>query len=166
MMVRKLCIVFLAFYFSSRYAQGEPFQAPSYTINLDLRPEDRWVEVTSKYAKYSPQIVAFIRQNLPADLVPLVEKVAMYMDEYFPAPFPAEMKGVSKGLNLSLADTILINIMYDLTAFCTSIVAQDKQGNIFHGRNLDYSFSEILRNVTFISKFQSKGNMLGFQRDG
>lgn len=159
MMVRKLCIVFLAFYFGSGYAQGEPFQAPSYTINLDLPPEDRWVDVTSKYAKYSPRIVAFIREKLPADLVPLVEKVAKYMDEYFPAPFPAEMKGVSKGLNLSLADTILINIMYDLTAFCTSIVAQDKQGNIVHSRNLDYSLSEILRSLTFISKFQSRGNI-------
>lgn len=140
-----------------KQTQGEPFQAPTYTIDLDLAPEERWVNITKKYAEYSAQIMAAIHTRIPACVFPLVEKLAVSMDEHFPEPFPAEMKGVSKGLNLSLADTILLNIFYDLSAFCTSIVAQDKDGNVFHGRNLDYSFSETLRNLTFISNFQSKG---------
>ena len=159
-----LCIIFFAFSFSARNAQGEPFQAPSYNINLDLPPEERWVNVTSKYAKYSPLIVDAIRQEIPTYLVPLAELLALYMEKHFPEPFPAEMRGVSKGLNLTLTDTLLLNIMYDLTAFCTSVVAQDNQGSIFHGRNLDYRFTGILRNITFISNFQSKGNLPFFKR--
>lgn len=155
-----LCIIFFAFSFSARNAQGEPFQAPSYNINLDLPPEERWVNVTSKYAKYSPLIVDAIRQEIPTYLVPLAELLALYMEKHFPEPFPAEMRGVSKGLNLTLTDTLLLNIMYDLTAFCTSVVAQDNQGSIFHGRNLDYRFTGILRNITFISNFQSKGKLM------
>ncbi|KAL9983019.1 hypothetical protein ACROYT_G005140 [Oculina patagonica] len=143
-----------------KQTQGEPFQAPTYTIDLDLAPEERWVNITKKYAEYSAQIMAAIHTRIPAFVFPLVEKLAVSMDEHFPEPFPAEMKGVSKGLNLSLADTILLNIFYDLSAFCTSIVAQDKDGNVFHGRNLDYSFSETLRNLTFISNFQSKGKVI------
>ena len=31
---------------------------------------------------------------------------------------------------------------------CTSIVAQDKAGKIYHGRNLDWNFPDNLRNTT------------------
>ena len=150
-------IRFVAFWFCLRYVQSEPFQAPSYNIDLDLPPEQRWVHVMEKYAKYTPQFVADLRSKIPAFAVPLAEKLALYLDDHFPEPFPGELKGVSKGLNLTLADTILLNIFYDLTAFCTSIVAQDKNGHIYHGRNLDYGFTKTLRNITFISNFQSKG---------
>lgn len=142
-----------------KHTEGEPFQAPSFTIDLDLPPEQRWINVTEKYVKYTPEIVASLRREIPAAAFPLAEKLAMYLDRHFPEPFPAEMKGVAKGLNMSLPDTVLLNILYDLTTFCTSIVAQDTHGNIFHGRNLDYHFTETLRNMTFISNFQSKGKL-------
>ncbi|XP_073397278.1 N-acylethanolamine-hydrolyzing acid amidase-like isoform X2 [Dendrobates tinctorius] len=32
--------------------------------------------------------------------------------------------------------------------FCTSIIAQDDKGNVYHGRNLDYDFPDILRKLT------------------
>lgn len=140
-----------------KLAQSEPFQAPTHTIDLDVAPEERWLNITKKYAEYSAQIVANLHKKIPRVVFPLAEKLAVSMNQHFPEPFPAEMKGVSKGLNLTLAETILLNIFYDLSAFCTSIVAQDKDGNIFHGRNLDYDFSPTLRNLTFISNFQSKG---------
>jgi len=30
------------------------------------------------------------------------------------------------------------NMMYELIGFCSSTVAQDAQGNVWHGRNLDF----------------------------
>ena len=150
-------ICFVAVFLGLKCVQGEPFQAPSYNIDLDLPPEQRWLNITKKYAKYTPEILADLRKKIPASVVPLAERLALYMDKHFPEPFPGEMRGVSKGLNLSLADTILLNIFYDLTAFCTSIVAQDQHGNVFHGRNLDFAFAKTLRSISFISNFQSKG---------
>ena len=155
-----LLACFITVCFGVKYTQSEPFQAPSYNIDLDLPPEQRWINITKKYAKYTPTIVADIRSKIPAFAMPFAEQLALKMDEHFPEPFPGEMRGVSEGLNMSLADTILLNIFYDLSAFCTSIVAQDKDGNIFHGRNLDYAFSKGLRNMTFISNFQSKGELV------
>lgn len=148
---------FILAFFGLKHAIAEPFQAPTFTIDLDLEPEERWVNVTKKYAQYSLEIVAGLRKKIPEFAFPLAEKLAVIIAKHFPEPYPAEMKGVSKALNISLADTILLNILYDLSAFCTSIVAQDEKGNIFHGRNLDYDFSDILRNISFISNFQSKG---------
>lgn len=152
------CLVFA--FLGLTHALGEPFQAPTFTINLDLEPEERWLNVSKNYAQYSLEIAAGLRKKIPELAFPLAEKLALMIDKHFPEPYPAEMKGVSKALNISLAETILLNILYDLSAYCTSIVAQDKKGNIFHGRNLDYEFSEILRNISFISNFQSKGKVI------
>ncbi|XP_064918988.1 N-acylethanolamine-hydrolyzing acid amidase isoform X2 [Columba livia] len=43
--------------------------------------------------------------------------------------------------------------------FCTSIVAQDDKGNIYHGRNLDYDFVDILRKVTVDVQFTRRGQI-------
>lgn len=42
--------------------------------------------------------------------------------------------------------------------FCTSIVVQDKNGNVYHGRNLDYPHP-VLRNVTLNALFLRKGKV-------
>ena len=154
---RVVLVGFIAVCFAIKRITGEPFQVPSYNIDLDLPPDQRWLNVTQKYAKYAAQIVADIRSKIPPLIIPLAEKLALYLHDHFPAPYPGELASVSHGLNISLADAILLNIFYDLSAFCTSIVAQDTKGNIFHGRNLDYGIFKILRNISFISNFQSKG---------
>ncbi|OWK13569.1 NAAA, partial [Cervus elaphus hippelaphus] len=44
--------------------------------------------------------------------------------------------------------------------FCTSIVAQDSKGHIYHGRNLDYPFGSLLRNLTVDVQFIKSGQTL------
>src|SRR5690242_1783412 len=36
----------------------------------------------------------------------------------------------------------LLNIIYEVQAGCTSIVAQDSNGKIWHGRNLDFTLTD------------------------
>jgi len=55
----------------------------------------------------------------------------------------------------------VINIGYEISDACTSIVAQDKDGKVLHGRNLDFwdgwGFTDILRNLTFEASLQRGG---------
>ena len=44
----------------------------------------------------------------------------------------------AKADNFTLGKVVGMNFIYSATAFCTSIVAQDMNGTILHGRNLDY----------------------------
>ena len=44
-------------------------------------------------------------------------------------------------------------------SFCTSIVAQDAQGQIWHARNLDYDFSGYLKNITIGVHFTKNGKV-------
>lgn len=42
--------------------------------------------------------------------------------------------------------------------FCTSIIAQDKNGHVYHGRNLDYPHP-VLRNLTINVIFLKNGKV-------
>lgn len=37
-----------------------------------------------------------------------------------------------------MEDLALLNCFYELTRFCTSILAKDRNENLIHGRNLDF----------------------------
>lgn len=57
----------------------------------------------------------------------------------------SELEGIAShfkkgGYNITLGDVVLVNLIYEITAGCTSIVA-DNGTNILHGRNLDYSLA-------------------------
>lgn len=51
-------------------------------------------------------------------------------------------------------------LLYFMVRFCTSIVMQDANGTIWHARNLDYSFTEILRNISIRVDYQKGGKVL------
>jgi hypothetical protein len=55
---------------------------------------------------------------------------------------------------VTLGKLVLMNLIYDLSAGCTSIVAQTSNGRMLHARNLDYGTSTF---VTFIL-----GNLFGW----
>nr|XP_009685557.1 PREDICTED: N-acylethanolamine-hydrolyzing acid amidase isoform X1 [Struthio camelus australis] len=76
-----------------------------------------------------------------------------------PQPFAGEILGMCKALGISLGDGVLLNFAYESTAFCTSIVAQDDKGNIYHGRNLDYDFVDILSKITIDVQFIKSGQI-------
>ena len=43
--------------------------------------------------------------------------------------------------------------------FCTSIVAKQANGQIIHGRNLDYGDAGYLQNVTYVAEFYRDGKV-------
>ena len=140
-----------------------------YIIDLDLPPEERWAKVASDHADDFRKLLLQIEGMLPKELVLAVSDLAGNLDKYFPYPYADELRGIVKyGGNVTLGQTILGNLLYDLTAFrkidhnrrgaCTSIVASDKNGNIIHGRNLDYALSNTLRDMTIEVQFKNKRN--------
>eukprot|EP00057_Strongylocentrotus_purpuratus_P006364 XP_011660838.1 PREDICTED: N-acylethanolamine-hydrolyzing acid amidase [Strongylocentrotus purpuratus] len=58
--------------------------------------------------------------------------------------------GGHSGFLLCILNSIVIRA-------CTSIVAQDANGTIWHGRNLDYNFTDAMRNISAIIDFKSQG---------
>ena len=82
-------------------------------------------------------------------------------------------RGISKATGIDLGRLVLMNVAYELEGVCTSIVAQDAQGNLFHARNLDFGLflgwdqtnktwkvAEALRPLLFNAHFVRNGTEL------
>ena len=150
---------------------GGPEQAKTYTINLDLPPEERWNEVVADFKDELKILLNVVNQRVPSSISKLLEQATGdFIEEIFPRPYGAEMVGVANRLGIAPAEVLVANLLYELTAYnssranamaCTSIVAQAKNGTIYHGRNLDYGSGSILtallRNVTIIVDFKENG---------
>jgi hypothetical protein len=51
-----------------------------------------------------------------------------------------EFKGIAKALGVATSMLIAVNYVYEYVAFCTSIIAKEKEGTLMHMRILNFSF--------------------------
>ncbi len=134
-----------------------------FKINLDLPSEERFKEVI--LAKRS-QIQAFSKvffEEYPEYLLPNIssfEDVFSHQKEFYD-----ELKGVAKYSNLSLKQALALNFIYEILASCTSIITIDLNGNLIHGRNLDYHLGTFIANFTVHLLFYKNGSLL-YEGDG
>ncbi|KAM5193576.1 N-acylethanolamine-hydrolyzing acid amidase-like [Mantella aurantiaca] len=140
----------------------QDWAAPRYNISLDLPPEQRWKTILSYYNHtYLKESMEFVFETVVpkwarAIICPLAEvDIILFVRE----PYAGEMRGIARTLGISVGYVLAINFAYEATAYCTSIIAQDTKGNIYHGRNLDYDFPDILRNLTMDLDFIHNGKI-------
>lgn len=76
-----------------------------------------------------------------------------------------EILGVVKGINdpkISISKALMLNNIYELASWCTSIVARGKDGKIIHVRNMDYDYPELLKAITYIGHFKKRNKTVFF----
>lgn len=145
--------------------------APRFAINLDLAPKQRWTEVILKYEEDIERLLAVVRKLVTREVLDLLGVVGKRVETVFPYPYNEELMGVAETLKgVNIGDVMLVNALYEITAFnhgkkggfkaCTSIVAEDLNGTIIHGRNLDYSIHSLLCNLTITVDFQKGGKTM------
>eukprot|EP00042_Codosiga_hollandica_P045082 m.453245 g.453245 ORF g.453245 m.453245 type:complete len:399 (+) comp56932_c0_seq2:71-1267(+) len=150
---------------------------PTYIVNLDLDPADRWTTILTPLAKGVQALLNEVIGKLPADFV---AKILEFLDRdhdavlnRLPGDIGAEMLGVAAATGLDIGEVFLYNIFYEVSSLCTSIIAQDSNGNVYHARNLDFglflgwdkanetwALTELLRPLLFNVHFQSNGQTL------
>ena len=57
----------------------------------------------------------------------------------------------------STSDCVLVNTLYELEAYCTSVIAKKEDNSIIHGRVMDFDFSDDMRNGTYNAHFVKGG---------
>lgn len=132
-----------------------------FNVSLDAAPELRWVPVLQHFDLdfLRAAIAHILGYNVPKWVHVVIRTAVGELERLLPQPFIDEIRGMCDVLNLSLADCVLVNLAYESTAFCTSIVAQDSKGHIYHGRNLDYPFGYFLRKLTVDVQFLKNGQI-------
>ncbi|XP_014325976.1 N-acylethanolamine-hydrolyzing acid amidase-like [Xiphophorus maculatus] len=131
---------------------------PTVFVDLDLSPEQRWEHLQEAFntdlMKKAAQIL--ISSQVPNWLHKATSPIVMSLEKHIPQPYAGEIRGIASMMKMNLADVVILNFAYEFTAYCTSIVAQDENGNIYHGRNFDFPHS-ILRNLTMNVVFFKNG---------
>ncbi|XP_071385609.1 N-acylethanolamine-hydrolyzing acid amidase-like [Centroberyx affinis] len=139
---------------------GANVAAPVVNISLDEAPELRWAPLLKVFdINYLEKAAAeVIDTTVPKWVHHAVAPVVMALEKYIPQPYAGEIRGMASHFGASLSDIIILNFAYEISAFCTSIVAQDTKGQVYHGRNLDYPH-DVLRNLTVDLIFLKNGEV-------
>uniref|UniRef100_A0A8C2E6Q0 Acid ceramidase n=1 Tax=Cyprinus carpio TaxID=7962 RepID=A0A8C2E6Q0_CYPCA len=113
-----------------------------YTVNLDLPPSERWTQVIKDKKTELITMVRTIKDMAKGffngKLVNLVDEELPLIVDTLPQPFNEEIKGIAAVSGIPLGEITLFNIFYEVFTVCTSVVAEDFNGNIYHARNLDF----------------------------
>lgn len=56
---------------------------------------------------------------------------------------------VLKPFGYTTSDCVLVNTLYELEAYCTSVVSRKADHSIIHGRVMDFDFSDDMRKGTY-----------------
>ncbi|XP_077458762.1 N-acylethanolamine-hydrolyzing acid amidase-like [Stigmatopora argus] len=142
-------------------SSSSDFAPPTISIDLNDDPQVRWKPILdvfdADFLNRAAQDV--IDSTIPKWLHKVLRSLIKVSEEFIlPKPYGDEIRGLASHFGLPLSDTIMLNLAYEVTAFCTSIVAQDNDGNIYHGRNLDYPHA-VLRNLTVNVIFKKNGKI-------
>ncbi|XP_071819447.1 N-acylethanolamine-hydrolyzing acid amidase-like [Apostichopus japonicus] len=134
-------------------------KAQRFRVDLETPPEERWDHILKQYdiEKFRKIAKEVVNTFIPKLLVPTLNLIIAPLDKFIPEPYASEIKGIAKTSGLGLGEILGLNIVYDVTAFCTSIVAQDTKGAIWHGRNLDYKVTDELKNLTVVVDYYRNG---------
>ncbi|XP_058048587.1 acid ceramidase isoform X1 [Ahaetulla prasina] len=116
---------------------------PEYVINLDLPPSERWVQVVSDKKNELKIVMKTIKDIVLTFIhnekfVASMEAKIGWLCSTLPYPFNEEIKGIASAIDAPLGDVVVFNIFYEIFTVCTSIIAEDKTGKLFHARNLDF----------------------------
>ncbi|XP_063314151.1 acid ceramidase [Pelobates fuscus] len=143
-----------------------------YTVNLDQAPHERWQKLISDKKAPLASLLQAIKNLANAffpsgKLVEIVDKVLPSLIGTLPYPYGDEIKGIADAAGLPLGEILLYNIFYEIFTVCTSVVAEDTSGKLYHARNLDFGLflgwdvknhtwavTELLRPLVVNVKFQ------------
>jgi acid ceramidase len=116
---------------------------PEIDINLDEDPTTRWVAAVKPAADDIKTLINTIVKFIPPHFLGnFTQRCDANADaeflKRFPVPYGAEIRSISDSTGIDICEIILYNIAYEVLGGCTSIVAEDPNGMVLHGRNLDF----------------------------
>ncbi|XP_048401079.2 acid ceramidase [Stegostoma tigrinum] len=116
---------------------------PWYKINLDLAPRVRWNQLINEKKVELTSLIQVIKELAndffpSGKLIEIVDNNLGPLVDTLPSPFNEELKGIADVSGVPLGEVMLFNIFYEVFTVCTSLVAEDNAGRLYHARNLDF----------------------------
>jgi len=130
-----------------------------YKVDFSLPASQRWTELARTYKNEIRHVRDSLFTYIPENFKTAIIAIADFIDYYLTKEYADELKSVSDGCGISVGELLTLNLAYEISDFCTSIITSDENGLVTHGRNQDFDLS--LRNNTVeIVGVDKQGNEL------
>eukprot|EP00729_Bicosta_minor_P012178 gene12178-17193_t len=125
---------------------GEPKNITTFVVDLDEPAGTRWNHVVAPFKaqiKNLTEVIINVLQKIFGKNVvkKVLEELRTSLPQYYkrlPEDFGEELAGIVRATGIDPSIIFIYNIFYTVFGACTSIVAQDSEGSIYHARNLDF----------------------------
>lgn len=127
-----------------KYPPDKSRHVSEYVISLDLPPLQRWTEIArekkSEIKAILDKFISFLDEfgMWAEEIVYILKLTGPLLDDMLPEPYADEIKSISEATGLEIGEVVFYNIFYEVFTVCTSVVAQDPSGKLYHARNLDF----------------------------
>jgi hypothetical protein len=146
--------------YKERVSPLKASEPETFTVDLDLPPVQRWQQVIAAKNESLWIFKSYIESQLPSSFKTIYAVFPEFVAKLYNKEFAEEIAGIAELAKLEYGFTFFLNFMYEMNAYCTSIVAQAEDGTIIHGRNLDYSYPEYIANLSVNVDFYRNGSYL------
>lgn len=142
-------------------------RVPRFVIDLDAAPEERWLEVCRVYAPdflaIKQQIEDLIAAELGPKLGPFLKTVLSsflsLLTKMGIVFYGDELQGMATATGMPLGTLVLLQLVYEASAHCTSIVVHSPDGTPHHIRTMDWQM-DFLKPLTVEFEFVRGGRVL------
>jgi len=131
---------------------------PQFTIHLDYPPDKRWNEVIEHFKEHIPKATKIAEEMLGKNTVRLLQPILNLATRSNSIMYKEELLSISNQTNINPGLLLLLQLVYEAFAACTSVVVKTERYPI-HIRTMDWDLS-ILRKLTFQAKFKFKNKTL------
>ncbi|KNC52083.1 acid ceramidase subunit beta [Thecamonas trahens ATCC 50062] len=148
----------------SRRPRRGRVKVPRFRVDLDDAPTDRWTHIVREYKEdfvairaqlqetireeAGPRLGAFIESVLSTLMSTVTKMGAVY--------YGAELKGIARETGMPLGMLAVLQLVYEASAACTSIVVPCGEGPPVHIRTMDWEM-DFLRPLTIEVEFWRDG---------
>lgn len=121
------------------------YTPPVYSVDLTIPPATRWNHIYPAYSSVLKQVIAQALQQLNSVEVFLVANALKL--HYLTEETKEEVQGCADFLEVSYDEVAVMQFLYELLNGCTSIIYRQANDTLVHGRNLDFDFAPLLREM-------------------
>ena len=110
---------------------------------MDLPVKERYVELAEYGKPHLHALCAYIDSKVPVPefIYNAIGWLAKRLDPVKEPEFLERMEVMAELTGISFGRVYVVNYLYEIV-WCTSLVLQNKDGVIMHGRNLDFFMTE------------------------
>lgn len=130
---------------------------PTFDIDLDAPPETRWDHIIPHYKTQIPKAAGLAEEMLGSKNANVAENILNMATSWNALKMPGwddEIRGICKSSGLSVGKVLLVQLIYEAFAACTSVIVNGKNHPI-HIRTMDWDLP-ILKELTIQINFKRR----------